>query len=311
MPRRAAVDLPALSALLAPGRAVASRKELVALGIPGSTITYRCRPDGPWQSVLPGVVIGHRGTPTSRERRLAALRYAGPDAALTGLDALVEHGVRVRSTPDGWRVHLLVPHSCHRTSHGFAVVTRTHRPPEVSTRGGLRCVGVARAVVDAARRTRVLADVRALVAEVVQSRRCTPEQIADELRLAARARTALVRSVLREIDAGVRSVAEAEARAMLRHHGVPQPAWNVTVRDGSGEVLAVVDALWEHERVVLEIDSMEWHLDPERYLATQRRQRRLVAAGWTVVAVAPRDIRTQPAQVCRQVLDALAVASAR
>lgn len=306
MPRRAAFDPAAVDLLLAPGRAVASRRELMELGVPGSTITFRCRPEGPWQRILPGVVIGHRGTPTLHERRLAALRYAHPEAALCGLDALAAMGMRVRPGPDGHLVHVLVPDRCHRLSHGFAVVTRTKRLEVAGHHHGLPCVGAARAVVEAVRRMRVLGDVRALVAEAVQTRRCRPEDIAREIEQAARARTALGRAVLREIRAGVRSVAEAELRAALARHGVPAPRWNVTVRHDDGSLIAVVDALWERERVVVEVDSMEWHLGPEQYRATQRRQRLLIAAGWTVLSVAPGDVRGRPEEVCRQVLSALA-----
>lgn len=151
-------------------------------------------------------------------------------------------------------------------------------------------------------------DVRALVAEAVQTRRCSPEDIAREIEQATRARTALGRAVLKEVQAGVRSVPEAELRAVLAGHGVPAPRWNVAVRHDDGSIIAVVDALWERERVIVEVDSMEWHLGPEQYRATQRRQRLLVTAGWTVLPVAPGDVRDRPEQVCRQVLDALAAA---
>ena len=224
MPRRATFDTAAVDLLLAPGRAVASRRELMELGVPGSTITFRCRPEGPWQRILPGVVVGHRGTPTLHERRLAALRYAHPEAALCGLDALVVMGMRVRPGPDGHLVHVLVPDRCHRLSHGFAVVTRTKRLEVAGRHQGMPCVGAARAVVEAVRRMKVLGDVRALVAEAVQTRRCRPEDIAREIEQAARARTALGRAVLREVRAGVRSVAEAELRAALaRARGARAP----------------------------------------------------------------------------------------
>lgn len=294
--------------LLTPGRSVASRRELVELGVPGSTITYRCRPDGPWQRILPGVVIGHRGVPTLHERRLAALKYAHPEAALCGLDALGAMGMRVRPGPDGHLVHVLVPVRCQRLSHGFVVVTRTRRLEVAGHHGGMPCVSAERAVVEAVRRMGALRDVRALVAEAVQTQRCRPEDIAREIEQATRARTALGRAALKEVRAGIRSVPEAELRAVLARHGVPAPRWNAAVRHEDGSIIAVVDALWERERVIVEVDSMEWHLGPEQYRATQRRQRLLVAAGWTVLPVAPGDVRDHPEQVCRQVSSALAAA---
>lgn len=310
MPRRATIDAPALAALLQPGRSVAAHHELKALGIPASTITYRCRPDGPWQSLLPGVVAGHRGTPTTYEKRLAALKYAGEGAALTGLDALAEMGMRITTWVDGSRVHVLVPHRRAKQGHGFAVVTRTRRLPESTLRRGMPCVGVARAVVDACRRIKDIGHVRALVAAAVQQGRCTPQDLLAELRLAPRQRTLAARMVLREVAAGIRSSAEAALREAFRRFGVPEPLWNASVRDQTGELLAVVDALWQAERLVVEIDSMEWHLSPAAYRATQKRQRELVLAGKIVLPVAPSDVFDHPERVCREVMAALLAARA-
>ena len=299
---RAAIDVQALGDLLAPGRSVATHAELRRIGVPASTITRRIAPDGPWQRLLPGVVAGHRGVPTAHERRLAALAYAGAGAALTGLDALELHGVRLGDLRRDGRVHLLVPHVRQRSSHGFALLSRTRRPVEAVTVRGLPCASVARAVVDACRRTERLADVRELVAAAVQQRRCTVGQLVEEVRLAARQRSALARAVLAEVEAGVRSVAEAELREAFAAHGVPAPRWNAPVRRADGALVAVVDALWEEVRAVVELDSVAWHLSPSAFRRTQQRQRGLVAHGHRVLTVAPTDVRASPAGVCDEVL---------
>lgn len=99
---------------------------------------------------------------------------------------------------------------------------------------------------------------------------------------------------MREIRAGVRSVAEAQARAILSRSGLPQPVWNVTLRKAR-VVLAVVDAYWEAFGVVLEIDSMEWHLSPADYKKTQRRQRLLARSGLILIPISPSDVIDEPA----------------
>jgi hypothetical protein len=311
VPRRARTDTTAVSEVLAPGRAVASHRELRSLGVPASTITSRIGPQGSWQRVLPGVVVGHRGTLTSYERRLAAVRYGGAGAVLTGLDALHELGVPVPAGLRDARVHVLVPHDVQRSSHGFALVTRTRRPGPVVVRRDLPCVPVARAVVDACRRFEDIDSVRALVAGAVQQRRCTTAELVAEVRDGPRQRTALVRAVLREVAAGVRSVAEARLRAAFTRCGVPPPQWNATARRPGGEAVAVVDALWEDLGVAVELDSMAWHLSPADYRRTQARQRRLVAAGFTVVPVAPGDVDARPEQICQELLVVLRAAAAR
>ena len=280
---------------------MATHAELRQVGVPASTITRRIAPDGPWQRLLPGVVAGHRGVPTTHERRLAALKYAGAGAALTGLDALELHGVRLGDLRRDGRVHVLVPHARQRTSHGFALLSRTRRPVAAVTARSLPCATVARAVVDACRRTDRLSEVRELVAAAVQQRRCTPEDLVVEVRLAARQRTALARAALAEIEAGVRSVAEAELRETFARHGVRAPRWNAPVRGTDGAVVAVADALWEDVRAVVELDSVAWHLSPTSFRRTQQRQRTLLAHGYRVMALAPADVRASPAAVCREV----------
>ena len=276
-----------------------------------STITNRIRPNGPWQRLLPGVVLAHSGTATRYEKRLGALRYGGDDAVITGLDALVELKVRTAEQLSDPKVHLLVPHSSQRSSHGFAVVTRTRRMPVPVWRRGLRCAPLARAVVDACRRLERLDDVRELVADVVQNHACRPSQILVEVRAAARQRTALTRAVLKEIDAGIRSVAEARLREEFRRRGVPEPVWNKVLLTRDGEFVASPDAYWEAYGVALELDSMTWHLSPKRYRSTQARQRVLVVHNVDVLPVAPQDAIDDPAALCEQVMQKLRNAAGR
>ncbi len=307
MTRRRHVDPVALGQLLAPGRAVATHAQLRELGVPSSTITYRLRHDAAWTPILPGVVLGHRGVPTPHERRLAALAYAGATGRLTGSDALVVLGVVAARRHTGSRVHVLVDHGCRRTSHGFALVTRTRRGGALETRDGLVCVPLARATIDACRRIRDLDAVRELVADVVQNHGVRPADLLAEIRAAARQRTHLAREVLSEIWAGIRSVGEARLRRVLREAGIPDPVWNAELRrPDDGLLVAVADALWPSVGLVVEIDSRAWHLSPESYRRTQRRQRLLAEWGLTVLPVSPADLASDPAAVCAQVASLLA-----
>ncbi|MEH3075454.1 MAG: hypothetical protein PGN11_02035 [Quadrisphaera sp.] len=305
MPRRVFVDQIALSDLLRPGASVATHSELRQVGVPSSTITHRIRREGPWQRALPGVVAGHRGVLTLRERRLAALKYAGEGSALTGLDALDLHGVRARGLRRSDRVHVLVPHTSRRTSHGFALVTRTRRDVGDRVRDGLRVVPVARAVIDACRRLDDLDGVRELVAAAVQQRFCTAAEVWAEVAVAQRQRTALSREVLAEVAAGIRSVAEARLRAGFDRYGVPQPRWNVEVRDADGQLLVVYDAYWEDLHAELEINSIEWHLAPSAFRKTTQRQRRVVLSGLSTISVLPSEVEDDLESVCREVLQFL------
>jgi hypothetical protein len=288
VPRRTFTDFDALDALLRSCERVVRHRDLLDLGVPSSTIMSRISPDGPWQRLLPGVLAAHRGIPTRRERILAAHRYSGEQSMLTGVPALAEYGVeaaRVAST----RQHMLVPHECRRTSHGFVVVERTRRLPEPVRRRGLPLAPLPRAVVDACRREENRDRVREIVAEVVQDRRCTVEEIVTEVPQAARQRTALTRAVLREIEAGIRSVAEAKIRVALRGRGLPDLEWNVEVYTPEGELVGIPDGYWEDLAVALQIDSMAWHLGPTKYRRTQKRQRTFARHGVLVLPTSPTD----------------------
>jgi hypothetical protein len=311
MPRRCAVDQQKLDKLLPPGAAVATHAQLLALKMPLSTITSRIGPNGPWQRLLPGVVLAHRGTPTVLERRLGAQAYGGDRSILTGMDALAEHGVKVARRSGSDKVHLLVPHTTQKTSHSFAVVTRTRYLPTAVVKRGLRVAPLARAAVDACRRIERVDDVRGLIAEVIQQHGVRPDQLLDEVHRAQRQRTALARKVLREIAAGVRYAAEARMREPFARFGVRTPLWNATLVTPDGQIVGLPDALWADVWVAVELDSMAWHLTPAAYKATQRRQRELVLLGIDVIPIAPADLFENPETLCRQIRDRLAATPTR
>lgn len=284
--------------------------ELRELGVPGSTIMSRIAPTGPWQRLLPGVLAAHRGIPTRRERVLAALKYAGPDSVLTGAPALVEHEIAAARRGSG-RPHVLVPHTCRRASHSFLVVERTRRMPTRVSGGRLRLAPVPRAVVDACRRQENLDSVRAIVAEAVQNGWCGVTDILAEVRLAARQRTALTRAVLRELEAGIRSVAEAKVRAALVSLGIDDLLWNVDLYTSDGEFVARPDAYCPRTGVALQVDSMQWHLSPAMYRRTQMRHRDLTAWGVLVLPWSPADAVADPGAVAAGIRDLREVAAKR
>jgi hypothetical protein len=301
VPRRTFTDFDALDALLRSCERVVRHRDLLDLGVPSSTIMSRIGPDGPWQRLLPGVLAAHRGIPTRRERILAAHRYSGEQSVRTGVPALAGCGVgaaRAAST----RQHMLVPHECRRTSHGFVVVERTRRLPEPVRRRGLPLAPLPRAVVDACRREENRDRVREIVAEVVQDRRCTVEEIVTEVPQAARQRTALTRAVLREIEAGIRSVAEAKVRSALSARGVDDLDWNVDLFTRDGVFVGRPDAYCTRSGVALQIDSMRWHLRPKGYKRTQKSQRSLAEWGVLVAPWSPADAIDNPDEVALSIV---------
>jgi len=309
MPRRASYDLASVDVLLSRHGRVTRTSALEKLGMRRSTIQYRCRPGGPWQRILPGVVIAQSGAPSFHQHLAAALLYAEAGAMLTGACVLRLRGLR--SLPAGIGVDVLVPHERRRASSGRVSVKRTTRLPEAQLINGLRCAPLARAVVDACRATADLDAVRAMAAEVVQRGLCSVAELATELRACSSRGAALPRRVMREISAGVRSVAEARARALILGAGLPAPEWNVVLRTPTGRVIASPDAYWAALGVALEIDSLEWHLSPERYRWTQARQRRMARYGIIVVPVTPGAVADRPREFLEELRDTLTQAAGR
>ena len=154
----------------------------------------------------------------------------------------------------------------------------------------------ARAVADAVRAMRDLADVRAIVAAAVQSRRCTIEQLQAELKGGAVPGSALFRAALAEVAKGVRSGPEGELLALLKRGKLPKPLLNARLYVGE-ELIARPDAWWPDFGVVVEVDSKEWHLDPNSWEQTMRRHARMTALGLLVLHFSPRQIRKEPDQV--------------
>lgn len=309
MPRRATYDRFAVDMLVASRDGVVARRDLLAVGMPSTTVQARSGPGGPWTRLMPGIMLVYSGTPTLQQRLQAALMYAGDGSMLTGLCALVRMGIR--NAPSTNDLHVLVTHERRRLSTDTVIVERSRRLPRPRAVEGLPCAPVARAAIDAARRMRDRRAVRALIAEVVQRGWTSVGELACEIRDAQIRGTALPRQVIREVSAGIRSVAEAEVRDAMRKARIPEPVWNRDLYDEHGRWLARPDAVWLELGVVLEIDSLEWHLSPSAYQHTQERHRRMTAAGLLVIHVTPGTVRREPERFVADVRATLRAGEAR
>ncbi|MGY0486314.1 hypothetical protein [Streptomyces sp. WG-D5] len=292
-----------------------TRAQLLTLGCADSTIDYRCRRDGPWQRLLPKVVLLHTGTPTPRQRMRAALLYAGENALLTGHAALAMYKFRAAPRPERLRyIDVLVPYEGAGSSRGpsgrsFVKVHRTRRMPDQFPVAGLRCAAPVRAVVDAVPGLACERDVTALLAEAVQRGFCTAEQILTELRATRRRFAPYVVTAASHLIAGVHSVLEADARALIHRFGLPEPLWNPDLHDvTTGAFLARPDAYWPTEGVALEVDSREYHLDPASWRRTLSQRNRLARAGLPVLAVTAEDLRGRAEGVAGEIRVALTTA---
>lgn len=308
MPRRARVDWNAVHAAAPDGLILV--RDLLALGVPSSTIAFRCRKvEGSWWRPVLGLVALARGALTVRQRLVGALLASGRDAVVTGLAACRLHGLD--RVPEHDDVHVLIEHGARRRCEAFLVVERTRRMPSTRVLDGIRCAALHRALVDGARRLSRIDEVRALLCEAVQRRMVTVPALRAEVEEGSCRGAALVRTVIVELEDGIRSAAEAWLRELVDAMAdFPIVHWNADLARGDGSVLACVDGLVDGVPLVIELHSFANHADLDTFDATMRRQGELAAAGYIVVTVTPREVREDPAGVRRKLRAALAEARA-
>lgn len=286
-------------AVAAQQNGVISRRQCLELGMRDTQLSRAVRPGGRWQRVLPGVYGVVTGPLGQASLVTAGVLLGGPASQVTGLVALTWYGCTY--VPRAAQLDLLIRWETRRRSTGYVRFHRTRRMPPAHVRGGVPLSPVERATLLAARHLGRLAEVRAVMSEVVQRRLTTTDRLADALELEPVAGSALARRVLRDLGAGCLSVPEMELRDLVRR----RPAlargvvWNHPVQGGGRRLVA--DACWPLARVIVEVDSIAHHGlgdGPER---TSRRRAALVAEGWRVLSVSPRRIREEPQLVLDEI----------
>jgi very-short-patch-repair endonuclease len=78
-------------------------------------------------------------------------------------------------------------------------------------------------------------------------------------------------------------------------HRLPAPATNVTVLDHE------VDALWPQARLVVELDSWEFHRHRAAFERDRARDADLLLAGYRIIRVTHRRLDTEAATLAAQI----------
>lgn len=308
MGRLSSFDRPALEKLIDRQHGVVSREQVYACALTGSALRHRIRPDGPWQTVLPGVFLTSQGAMTARQRATAAYLYGGPGMAITGRAALAWH--RLSAEP-GNEVDVLVELRCQRRSIGFARLHRTGLEPGAAFRdGAVSYAPPARAIADAARQMDDPAEVRAIVAAGVQRGKVQIWQLAEELARGSVRGSAGLRQALAEVADGVRSAAEGDLVGLIKWARLPMPVLNPWLYV-DGKFLARPDAWWAEAGVAVEVDSREWHLSPADWEQTMARHARMSSHGIIVLHYPPSRIRLAGGEVAAEIRAALAAGRSR
>lgn len=275
---------------------------LEKLGVHSSTAYRRCIEGGPWQRVLPGIVLLHSGQPTRDQLVAAALLYGGPAALVTGLEACRRHGQR--QLPHDLRIHLLVPSQRKLHSSDYVVVERTKYLPKPVMRDGFPLAPHVRAVLDAGRRIREFSPVRDMLVEAVD-RGCGPFSMLTELNTGSQRGTAVPRRLLRdEVCDDVRSVAEnsvAESEALLlwQRAGLPEPLTATTLFDEREQYVTKPDFWCQEYGFAWQITSATFRHGQQEYEKSAERKARFRDAGIVVLQTHSQEIRNSPRAVIK------------
>ena len=89
------------------------------------------------------------------------------------------------------------------------------------------------------------------------------------------------------------------------------PLFNPSLYDDAGTFIARPDAWWPGLGIAVEVDSREWHMSPEDHAKTLARGRRMARYQIVVLRFTPRQIRTQRAEVIKDIKAALEGARGR
>ncbi|GAA0653722.1 hypothetical protein GCM10009535_35300 [Streptomyces thermocarboxydovorans] len=303
-------------------------------GVPNTEINDQCRPGGPWQQLLPGVVLLHPGPPTSEERLHAVLMYAArerttgvpeqpgagdtpppayTEAMITGLAALTLHGfTSAPPLPSLDAFDVLVPRLRRLRSTGCARIVRTATLPDPQQVTGVPVAPVERALADAVARLQDAGLVRRLLTEAVRGGHCEAVAVVRELNEARLLNRPHVVNAVDSLVAEGRAIAEDRLYRMVREHGLPDPVWNVDLRLPGGPHLGGLDAYWPDQAVALELDTRASRQEDDAMWSEYVRKREhLERLGIMVVHVTPRKLRDAMEQQAAVIRTALMAAADR
>ncbi|NED99951.1 type IV toxin-antitoxin system AbiEi family antitoxin domain-containing protein [Phytoactinopolyspora halotolerans] len=297
-----------LTQLISAQDGLVTRRQALCAGVTPAAIAHALGRGRKWQHVTRGVYATFTGPLQPRHHLRAALLTTGDGGVVSGAMACRAYGLRY--VPETAETVVLIPERSRRRTTPFVVVRRTTKMPESRDIAGIPTASPEQAVLDVCRGMSSLRDIRALLCEAVQRGLTTPDRILTMLGDARWKGSGLVRRSLDDLTAGCRSAPECELRDLVRRSTVLiEPRWNALLPGTMHRIRP--DACWPEARVVVEIDSAEWHRFGDSVERTERRRALYASLGWTVVPVSPRRLREEPDAVLREIEAAVAAGLAR
>jgi very-short-patch-repair endonuclease len=273
---------------------VADRRQALQCGVTKSTL-QRWLAEGRLEAVHPGVYRWPAAPATWHQRLFAACLACGPGA-------VVSH----RAAAALWELHPgteLVEVSVVRSSCPVPAGVVVHRSRDLvsahtTVRHHVPVTNPLRTLVDMGAVTSRWTVEDALDRGLV-ARRFTVAAVEWMLHGVARPGRrgcGVLRTVLDDRALGTArpdGLLEPRMARLLRDHGFPRAVFQHPVPDAS----ARLDFAYPAIRLGIEVDGYEVHGTPRAMTADHERQRRLVAAGWTMIRFTWHDVVRRPSRV--------------
>lgn len=236
--------------------------------------------------VCHGVYSGHEPD-TAGMLSALDLAVGQPVVACLGTAA----GLYGFDTESTYRLHVLDPGVRMRPSPGVMVHQRIGAPlrhvnGRLATAPAWTAIEIARAL----RPSRALATLDA----ALHTGACTAVELTAACR-EQRGRRGIVkvRKLVDYADGRAESPMESEARLLFIDSGLPAPELQYNILDRHGKLWRA-DFAWPDAMVVVEYDSVEWHVGRDALLHDRLKTARLQECGWTCIPMTVDDIRRHP-----------------
>ncbi|HXI94970.1 MAG TPA: DUF559 domain-containing protein [Candidatus Acidoferrum sp.] len=241
------------------------------------------------------------GLQQGRELELAAIAARLPaGAAFSGRTAIWLHGLdSVFCDP----IEVTIPEKFGRSRCSGASVYRANLAgEEIVLRGGVPTTSALRTVVDVGGRDPLTEGV--VAADLfLHARMVSIDELFSYVDEHPRAKgIARLRRVVDLAEAKSESPMETRLRMLLVLAGLPRPEVQVSIYDDEGGVLGRPDLLYRAQRLAIEYDGGNHR---ERMVDDNRRQNRLVGAGFRLLRFTASDVYGSPDLVAMQVRQAV------
>ncbi|HVH62257.1 MAG TPA: DUF559 domain-containing protein [Candidatus Dormibacteraeota bacterium] len=205
------------------------------------------------------------------------------------------------------QIEITIPKTAHISRLAGLCVRRCDlRPAEVSMRRGFRVTSAVRTVADLARGQSMVEAVTTLDGAMHRGLVTVQQMQAWAESHSGYRGVAGLRRAIDSAEPATESPMETRLRMLLLLAGLPRPKVQVTLRDDSGMFLARPDLYFPGHRLVIEYDGA---VHRNSLVADDRRQNRLIDAGYRVIRFTAADLLDDPVEAASLVRRALCEAN--